>query len=86
MFQLIQFLFIYIYVYIYFYFYSYLITEGDRWVYERGCDRKDKPQFNGEAQFYWCTTDYCNAAENHQPKLLVTLLFASLFLFKLWRF
>lgn len=63
----------------------FFIPEGDRWIYERGCDRKDKPQFK-EAQFYWCTANYCNAADNNQPKSLLTLLFTSLFLIKLWHF
>lgn len=60
--------------------------EAEGWVYERGCDRKDKPQFK-QAEFFWCSTDFCNAADdNHRPKLLLTFLLTSFLTIKLLRF
>lgn len=59
--------------------------EAEGWVYERGCDRKDKPQFK-QAEFFWCTTDFCNGADAHRPKILLTFLFISIFAITWLRF
>lgn len=61
--------------------------EAEGWVYERSCDRKDKPQYR-EAEFSYCDTDLCNTADNHRPKVLalITFLFTSFLATKLLRF
>lgn len=60
---------------------KYKTTEG--LVFERGCDRKQQYQ---NAEYFWCNTDLCNTADNHRPKLLLTILFTSLLAIKLLRF
>lgn len=56
-------------------------TEG--MVYIRGCDRK---QQYPNAELFSCTTDLCNTADNHRPKVLLTFLFTSVLATKLLRF
>lgn len=60
---------------------KYKAAEG--WVYIRGCDRNQKYE---QAEYFRCNTDLCNTADNHRPKVLLTILFTSFLAIKLLRF